>query len=1274
MNFISIVLPFVLSFYTHADINAYDACIQSEIEGCDDEASRNPNYQLYISEGDVLVSPPGYHYRALTCQDKQDGLLGPSAKCTYPYSSSPIAPMPVPDTPYGKCGSIIQVDTGVLGESIPIQGTPFSLIYMSDRVKGYQSAFKLKIPLTGDTLRTGQTQVKVDIAYSDRLYTNTYAATTNMSENFLWDGLDSTSAETEGGTKATVTITSLGSGTYYPSTQIFDLGVWKVNKLGLGLWSLDVVHFYDTNLKRLVRGDGSGRYVAATVLSGGELQVAEKDGSLVYEFDSAGRHLRTRHGLTGAVVYTFTYDTNGRLLSLTDANSNVTTINRDPSSHEITGIVGPYGQTTAITLDSHGFVSDVQSADGKHYLMTYWNGDGQLKTFQKPNGLIATFDYDSDGKLISDSNNANKSLSLSVSYADSGQTQTDLSSGMGRTSTVVSRRWAGTSSVSTETYSRTVTYPSGYQSQFTIQPSAEESIDHGMDTFLAIGATKDARFPDMVPFYSLYQYTSPFGVGSTYSSSQALVPATISDPFTFDTLTFNNADSWTGLTATTAYATATNQFTYTSQEGRVSTKTIDLQGRPIAIQEGGLTPVSFSYDTHGRLNNIVQGSRSETIAYDSNGYVSSVTDPNSLTTSFTNDVAGRVLAKTLPDTRTVAYTYSDNGKLLSVTPPGRASHSFTRTLLDFIASYLPPALGGSTVNTTYGYNDDGDLTTITRPDGQVITFGYLSNMDRLSSITASSGNYSYLWTSQDIVSTAVAPNDIKNGFLYDGLLLKRDAVSQNVTGDSYGQVDMTYTNHFQYASDKVTSTDGTTTSLINFTYDADDFITAAGSETLTRRSGDGLLDSTALGNVTDSYSYNSFGEVTGYTANYSGTPIYSYTLTRDNSGRISAKSETIKGVTTTYGYTYDDAGRLTAVSENGSPSSSYTYDSNSNIVSGTQNGSSLSAAYDSQDRLNSWNSNTYSYNLNGDLTSIHRAGATTDYVYDVLGGLLSATQAAKSYTFQFDGLHRREAKFADSTLKERYLYRKNQLLAILDASGAIAKRFVYASKQNVPDYMVAGGNTYRIISDHLGSPRLVVDVATGNVAERIDYNEFGKILRDSNTCFQPFAFAGGIWDNDTKLLRFGARDYDPEVGRWTSKDPILFDGGSPNLYSYVGAVGKVPMIDANLYVYALSDPINFTDPSGLYPDGWPEPDDSVANGAAIQVATAGLACAAGIAAEPAVTNFCLINPGICQSAITGSLTGLTNSSNIPNPTQTPWQWITGQIGQYVGQVISGSRK
>jgi len=52
--------------------------------------------------------------------------------------------------------------------------------------------------------------------------------------------------------------------------------------------------------------------------------------------------------------------------------------------------------------------------------------------------------------------------------------------------------------------------------------------------------------------------------------------------------------------------------------------------------------------------------------------------------------------------------------------------------------------------------------------------------------------------------------------------------------------------------------------------------------------------------------------------------------------------------------------------------------------------------------------------------------------------------------------------------------------------------------------MIKNGNTYRIISDHLGSPRLVVDTATGEIIQRIDYDTWGNIINDTNPGFQPF--------------------------------------------------------------------------------------------------------------------------------------------------------------------------
>ena len=163
------------------------------------------------------------------------------------------------------------------------------------------------------------------------------------------------------------------------------------------------------------------------------------------------------------------------------------------------------------------------------------------------------------------------------------------------------------------------------------------------------------------------------------------------------------------------------------------------------------------------------------------------------------------------------------------------------------------------------------------------------------------------------------------------------------------------------------------------------------------------------------------------------------------------------------------------------------------------------------------------------------------------------------------GHGRRIAKRINGTIVRRWLYKDSlKPIAELDGAGALVSSFVYASNPLVPDFVIRGGTTYRIVSDQLGSPRLVVDVATGAVAQRLRHDEFGNVLEDTAPGFVPFGFAGGVYDADTGLVRFGVRDYDASVGRWVSKDPLRFESGdAPNLYLYVNG-----------------DPVNYADSTG----------------------------------------------------------------------------------------------
>lgn len=289
-----------------------------------------------------------------------------------------------------------------------------------------------------------------------------------------------------------------------------------------------------------------------------------------------------------------------------------------------------------------------------------------------------------------------------------------------------------------------------------------------------------------------------------------------------------------------------------------------------------------------------------------------------------------------------------------------------------------------------------------------------------------------------------------------------------------------------------------------------------------------------------------------------GGAVYSVAFIRDILGRITRKSETIEGSAILYDYTYDMAGRLNEVRQDGQITATYSYDANGNRSSGV---------YDAQDRLLSDGTASFTYTANGELLTRTDATGVTTYNYDVFGNLRQVELPdGTGIDYLIDGQNRRIGKKVNGDLVQGFLY-QDQLnpVAELDESGNVQSRFIYAEKSNVPSYMIKNGTAYRILSDHLGSPRLIVNTEDGSIAQRIDYDVWGNIMNDTNPGFQPYGFAGGIHDQQTGLVRFGARDYDPTVGRWTARDPIRFEGGDINLYSYVSA-----------------NPVMFIDPMGLY--------------------------------------------------------------------------------------------
>ncbi|MCA1809245.1 MAG: hypothetical protein LC725_07350 [Lentisphaerae bacterium] len=257
----------------------------------------------------------------------------------------------------------------------------------------------------------------------------------------------------------------------------------------------------------------------------------------------------------------------------------------------------------------------------------------------------------------------------------------------------------------------------------------------------------------------------------------------------------------------------------------------------------------------------------------------------------------------------------------------------------------------------------------------------------------------------------------------------------------------------------------------------------------------------------------------------------------------------------------------------GSYTNIYEYDPNGNRLSfsSTKNqepGTTNIAVYDPRGRLLRYGDMTFGFSVNGEQLTRTSAGQTMAYEWDLFGQLDSVAHPGGAIIgYEQDALGRIVKKTVDGVAVQGWIYKDGlKPIAETDGAGDIVSVFVYGSSALTPDYMIRDGVTYRIIRDHVGSVRLVVNAASGVIAQRLDYDEFGNVLQDTAPGFQPFGFQSGLYDPDTGLVKFGVRWYDSECGRWISADPTMFDGG------------------LNHYVFCGNDPVNFVDPWGLCED------------------------------------------------------------------------------------------
>jgi RHS repeat-associated protein len=548
------------------------------------------------------------------------------------------------------------------------------------------------------------------------------------------------------------------------------------------------------------------------------------------------------------------------------------------------------------------------------------------------------------------------------------------------------------------------------------------------------------------------------------------------------------------------------------------------------------------------------GSRASSLGYNDKGFLGSLTDSLGRQTYYEYDAAGRVSGITRPDGSFIDFAYDANGNMTALVNPTGVYHRYGHNRVNNRSSYTTPLSGSY----QYRYDRDRRPTETLFPSGRIIRNVY-ERGQLVRTETPEGGIYfSYLCGSK-IGSITKGGEGIAYG--YDGSLL----TSETLSGILNQTATYSYDNDFEliqatYAGEST-----------GYGYDNDGLLTQAGAFSIARDAGNGLPFEVSGGPLRLSRSFNGYGEVDNQALAVGGRAVSSFSLLRNNAGSIVRKSEAAGGAAATYEYGYDAAGRLLKVFKDGGMVEEYQYDENGARIYelNTRRGNTgRSYTYSDEDHLLAAGDWTYQYDRDGFLTAktnFSTPANKTLFSYSSRGELLAVLLPdGKRIEYVCDPLGRRIAKLVNGAVVEKYLWQGlTRLLAVYNGSNSLLMRFEYADER-MPVAMTSGGIRYYLAYDQVGSLIAVAD-GSGSVVKRIIYDSFGNVLEDSNPGFAvPFGFAGGLHDRDTMLVRFGHRDYDPEVGRWTAKDPIGFAGG-----------------DTDLYAYVQNDPADYFDPSGL---------------------------------------------------------------------------------------------
>lgn len=621
----------------------------------------------------------------------------------------------------------------------------------------------------------------------------------------------------------------------------------------------------------ILKSDGKAQLAHIEKIAGYDEQyinLPSSDGRKVFEFDSIGNHLRTIDALTGATIYTFSHDSDGKLTKIIDYDGLVTSITHSE-------VTSAFGQKTKLTYTSSGMLATITNPANEEHSITY---DGRLmSSFSLPDGNTNYLSYTESGKLKSDTwangGGWNIEFESNSSPTNIDQTVTMVSAEGRRTSHTVKKptrknNWR----------SKTIktNYPDGTKKTTNISKGSSVSIAYPNGDYESANLTADPRFGSLAEYQSSYRIDTP-RTASYSETVQRLVD--IEDGKQFPARSFQENRTVNGNTWQRRFQTDLLQWEMQSPLGRTSTLAVDGLQRPLSVKAHDLATGQFSYTPSGQLKTFVlqdsasgarrSWSRNYYLSGASAGYLKSITDAYSQTTSYEYDLAGRITSETIADGRKTLYDYFSDGRIKSITPPGRDAHHFKYTQANDGSAYLPPSLVGGETDTLYEYNLDRQLKRIQLPDGGIVGYNYDAAKGRLNTISSPDRNYSYAYdavTGQFRSKQDDSGNSIAAG--WDGKLL--ESVSFN--GDIDAVLTWKYDRLFRERESSIRDSLDRAYKQ-TFKYNDDGQLLSTNDLNLTWKNENGLLKSTNYQEITSSNTYNAFADVTEMSVHYQSVSL-----------------------------------------------------------------------------------------------------------------------------------------------------------------------------------------------------------------------------------------------------------------------------------------------------------------------------------------------------------------------------------------------------------------